>query len=185
MFSGNLVTPSWWTDLWLNEGFASYVEYLGVDAVQPQLKLLEQFVVQSLQDVFRIDGLESSHPISIPVKHPDEISEIFDRISYGKGAAIIRMMDNFLTTSTFRQGLSNYLTNLAYKAAEQDDLWRYLTEQAHEDGTLDDDVDVKMIMDTWTLQMGFPLVTINRNYEDNTAKVTQERFLVGGKVSFY
>ena len=100
---GNLVTPSWWTDLWLNEGFASYVEYLGVDAVQPDMKLLEQFVVSDLQDVFRIDALESSHPISIPVKHPDEIQEIFDRISYGKGAAIIRMMDNFLTTRTFRQ----------------------------------------------------------------------------------
>ena len=89
--------------MWLNEGFASYVEYLGVDAVQPDMKLLEQFVVSDLQDVFRIDALESSHPISIPVKHPDEIQEIFDRISYGKGAAIIRMMDNFLTTNTFRQ----------------------------------------------------------------------------------
>ena len=85
------------------QGFASYVEYLGVDAVQPNMKLLEQFVVSDLQDVFRIDALESSHPISIPVKHPDEIQEIFDRISYGKGAAIIRMMDNFLTTATFRQ----------------------------------------------------------------------------------
>ena len=85
------------------QGFASYVEYLGVDAVQPDMKLLEQFVVSDLQDVFRIDALESSHPISIPVKHPDEIQEIFDRISYGKGAAIIRMMDNFLTTATFGQ----------------------------------------------------------------------------------
>ena len=100
---GNLVTPSWWTDLWLNEGFASYVEYLGVEDVQPELKLLEQFVIKDLQDVFRVDALESSHPISIPVKHPDEINEIFDRISYGKGASIIRMMDKFLTTDTFRQ----------------------------------------------------------------------------------
>ena len=74
------------------------------------MKLLEQFVVSDLQDVFRIDALESSHPISIPVKHPDEIQEIFDRISYGKGAAIIRMMDNFLTTSTFRQVRSQFAT---------------------------------------------------------------------------
>ena len=103
---------SWWTDLWLNEGFASYVEYLGVDAVQPDMKLLEQFVVSDLQDVFRIDALESSHPISIPVKHPDEIQEIFDRISYGKGAAIIRMMDNFLTTGTFRQVRTQFATYL-------------------------------------------------------------------------
>ena len=65
--------------MWLNEGFASYVEYLGVEAVQPQMKLMEQFVTIDLQSVMRIDALESSHPISIPVGHPDEISEIFDR----------------------------------------------------------------------------------------------------------
>ena len=100
---GNLVTPSWWTDLWLNEGFATYVGYLGVAAVQPDMKYMEQFIVSEVQDVFRVDALQSSHPISIPVGHPDEIQEIFDRISYGKGASIIRMMDNFLTTDTFRQ----------------------------------------------------------------------------------
>ena len=61
---------------------------------------------------FQIDALESSHPISIEVKHPDEINEIFDRISYAKGASIIRMMDNFLTTKTFQRGLTNYLKAL-------------------------------------------------------------------------
>ena len=120
------------------------MEYLGVEAVQPELRLLDQFVVMdlqvcedhvltslimTLQNVFGIDALESSHPISIPVKHPDEISEIFDRISYGKGASIIRMMDKFLTTETFRQGLTNYLNDLKYSAATQDDLWGHLTEQ--------------------------------------------------------
>ena len=62
--------------------------------------------------MLRIDALESSHPISIPVKHPDEISEIFDRISYGKGASIIRMMDKFLTTQTFRQVSTESVTRL-------------------------------------------------------------------------
>jgi len=175
---GNLVTPSWWTDLWLNEGFASYVEYLGVEHAQPQLKLLDQFVVTDLQNVFGIDALESSHPISIPVKHPDEISEIFDRISYGKGASIIRMMDKFLTTKTFRQGLTNYLTELKYSAATQDDLWRHLTEQGHRDGTLPKDMTVKTVMDTWTLQMGFPVITVTRDYQANSAEVRQSRFLV-------
>ena len=174
---GNLVTPSWWTDLWLNEGFASYVEYLGVEAVQPQFKLLEQFVMKDLQLVMRLDALSSSHPISIPVKHPDDISSIFDRISYSKGASIIRMMDHFLTRNSFRFGLKKYLDAFKFKAAEQDDLWHYLTMQAHEDGTLDKDVTVKQIMDTWTLQMGFPVINVDRNYDDNSAKVTQERFL--------
>ena len=142
--------------------------------------------------------METSHPINQPVSHPSEIQELFDRISYGKGASIIRMMDKFLTTETFRkvitniilcplntnyalQGLSNYLTSLAYDAAEQDDLWRHLTEQAHKDGTLDRDFNVKDIMDTWTLQMGYPLITVRRNYDDRSARVTQERFLVGKK----
>lgn len=110
---GNLVTPSWWSDLWLNEGFASYVEYIGMNSVsfqnecilffffiyfistkyfvtifqvEPTWKVLEQFVVNDLQSVFGLDALQSSHPISIEVGHPDEISEIFDRISYEKGA---------------------------------------------------------------------------------------------------
>jgi len=177
---GNLVTPSWWTDLWLNEGFASYVEYLGVEAVQPQLKLLEQFVISDLQDVFRIDALESSHPISIPVKHPDEISEIFDRISYGKGASIIRMMDKFLTTETFRTGLTAYLTELQYDAAEQDDLWAALTLAGHQSGKLPADLDVKAVMDTWTLQTGFPLVTVTRDYSGASATVSQARFFLDG-----
>ena len=173
--------------------------YLGVAAVQPDMKYMEQFIVSEVQDVFRVDALQSSHPISIPVGHPDEIQEIFDRISYGKGASIIRMMDNFLTTDTFRQvsrfkecqeninttklqGVSNYLTELKYKAATQDDLWSHLTQQGHKDGTLAQEMDVKTVMDTWTLQMGFPLVTVTRQYGDNTARVEQTRFLVGDKV---
>lgn len=78
------MTPAWWDDLWLNEGFASYVEYLGVNAVHPEWKMDEQFVLDKLQDVLDSDCLKTSHAISLPVQHPDEIGEIFDRISYGK-----------------------------------------------------------------------------------------------------
>ncbi|EFN65601.1 Aminopeptidase N [Camponotus floridanus] len=175
---GNLVTPSWWTDLWLNEGFASYVEYIGIDAVEPSWKVLEQFVVHELQNVFGLDALESSHPISIEVGHPDEINEIFDRISYGKGASIIRMMDHFLTTKVFKQGLTNYLNEKAYQSAEQNDLWHALTQQAYKDKVLEPSVTVKEIMDTWTLQTGFPVITVTRNYNNNSATLTQERFLL-------
>ena len=74
------------------------------------------------------------------------------------------------------------MTELKYKAATQDDLWSHLTKQGHKDGTLAQDMDVKTVMDTWTLQMGFPLVTVTRQYRDNTARVEQTRFIVGGKV---
>ncbi|XP_047482307.1 aminopeptidase N-like isoform X1 [Penaeus chinensis] len=175
---GNLVTPEWWTDLWLNEGFASFMEFLGVNHSEPSWKMMEQFVTEDLQDVFAIDCLESSHPISIPVGHPDEINEIFDRISYAKGASIIRMMNHFLTEATFRKGLSNYLTDLKYQNAEQDDLWQYLTTAAHDDNTLPADVSVKKIMDTWTLQMGYPVIKVTRSSDGTSATVSQERFLL-------
>ena len=71
-----------------------------------------------------------------------------------------------------------FFKNSKYDAAEQDDLWQYLTEQAHRDGTLPNDLTVKIIMDTWTLQMGFPVVNVHRNYNDNSATVSQERFLI-------
>ncbi|XP_048262950.1 aminopeptidase N isoform X2 [Bombus terrestris] len=175
---GNLVTPSWWSDLWLNEGFASYVEYIGVNAVEPTWKVLEQFVVHELQDVFSLDALESSHQISVEVEHPDEISEIFDRISYEKGASIIRMMDHFLTNEVFKQGLTNYLNEKAYRSAEQNDLWDALTKQAHKDNVLDPTITIKQIMDTWTLQTGFPVVTVIRDYNTSSATLTQDRFML-------
>lgn len=110
---GNLVTPMWWTDLWLNEGFASYLEYLGVQAVEPDWKSLDQFVVNEVHTVFALDALTNSHPISVKeVENPDEINEIFDRISYAKGAAILRMLASFLTDKIFRMGLSNYLREM-------------------------------------------------------------------------
>lgn len=103
------VTPAWWSDLWLNEGFATYMEYVGVDAVEPTWKSMDQFVLNEVQGVFTLDALSTSHKIWIEVHDPDEINEIFDRISYGKGATIIRMMDHFLTTKVFTAGLKAYL----------------------------------------------------------------------------
>uniref|UniRef100_A0A182NCK3 Aminopeptidase N n=1 Tax=Anopheles dirus TaxID=7168 RepID=A0A182NCK3_9DIPT len=173
---GNLVTPSWWTDLWLNEGFASYMEYLGVDAVEPAWKSMEQFVVNELHNVFSLDALSSSHQISVEVHNPEEIHEIFDKISYGKGATIIRMMDHFLTTKVFKRGLTNYLYDKKYQSASQDDLWQYLTDEARRADIFDDHTTVKEIMDTWTLQTGFPVVFVHRDYETDSIEFRQERF---------
>ncbi|KAI8743539.1 aminopeptidase N, partial [Biomphalaria glabrata] len=125
---GDLVTPRWWDDLWLNEGFATFVEYLGVDHVHPEWNIFEKFALSELQDAFSFDGLVSSHPVYVPVGHPDEINEIFDSISYAKGGSIIRMMRHFLGYETFRKGMNLYLTKLQYSDAFHDDLWAALTE---------------------------------------------------------
>ncbi|XP_025415668.1 aminopeptidase N-like isoform X2 [Sipha flava] len=175
---GNLVTPDWWSDLWLNEGFATYIEYVGVDHVEPKWKMEEQFIVAGIQSVFLMDSLKSTHPISARVSRPEEINELFDCISYDKGASVIRMMDHFLTRHVFRKALTKYLNSKAYKNACQNDLWDALTEQAHKDRVMDKTLTVKDVMDTWILQPGFPVVNVTRNYEEDTLIVSQSRFLL-------
>ena len=101
--------------LWLNEGFASFVEVLGAAHVEPDASILERFCIDNTYDTFDMDSLTTSHPISAKVKHPDQINEIFDRISYGKGASIIRMMFHFLGEDNFIQGLTFYLNKHKYR----------------------------------------------------------------------
>lgn len=88
------------------------------------------------------------------------------------------MMQHFLTMEVFQKGLNRYLKSRMYRNAEQDDLWHTLTLQSHQDGVLDQNVTIKEIMDTWTLQTGFPLVTVTRNYESDSVTFTQKRFLI-------
>ena len=161
---GDLVTMEWWTDLWLNEGFASYYGAIGADYVSPEMEILDRFVLDKVQLALRYDSQTSSHPISVPVNLPNEINQIFDEISYKKGGSVIRMMANFLKVETFNKGITNYLRANAYSNANQDDLWQFLTSAGQEDGTLVD-LTVKEIMDTWTLQMGYPVVTIGQQIQ--------------------
>eukprot|EP00058_Branchiostoma_floridae_P020447 XP_002605937.1 hypothetical protein BRAFLDRAFT_87388 [Branchiostoma floridae] len=176
MWFGNLVTMEWWDGTWLNEGFASYVEYLGYGYVEPDVNVMEQFAYYRCQGVLEDDSLTSSRPIFQPVNHPDESREIFDSITYSKGASILRMLGNFVGENTFRKGLKSYLERNAYSNAVQDELWEEITLAAREDGQTD--LDVKTVMDTWTLQMGYPVVNLTRDYGRGTAQATQQHFLL-------
>lgn len=169
---GNLVTFKWWDDLWLNEGFASYVEYIGTNAVDSTFKMDEQFICKTLHTALSFDSQKSSHPIHVPVHNPDEINEIFDSISYDKGASIIRMMKDFLGQDNFMKGITSYLNKYKFGNAVTADLWNALSDNS---GST---VNVKDVMDTWTLQMGYPLVTIKRH--GSKFLLTQERFLSDG-----
>ena len=82
---GNLATMQWWSDLWLNEGFASFMQYLAVDHLLPEYNIWEQFITSAFTSALGLDALHNSHPIQVPVNHPSEIEEIFDQISYEKG----------------------------------------------------------------------------------------------------
>lgn len=176
---GNLVTPKWWTDLWLSEGFATYMANVAIDQLEPEWGLLDGFVVDQQQYIMHHDGLRSSHPVSDAIPSPAFIYDVFDEIPYNKGASIIRMMQHFLTEETFQKGLTSYLSSLRYANANQDDLWHFMTEAYLEDNSLPSDVTVKTIMDTWTLQEGYPVVTVTADHK-GSAKLTQKRFLTLG-----
>ncbi|EFX67117.1 hypothetical protein DAPPUDRAFT_115736 [Daphnia pulex] len=128
--------------------------------------------LKSVKSVMRLDALESSHPINVVVHHPDEVTEISSKVTYEKGATVIRMLAAFLGEKTFRQGLINYLKSRQYGNAVQDDLWDALTKQAKVD-KVPLPTGVKQIMDTWTLKMGFPVVTVTREYENSSVSLSQ------------
>src|SRR3989338_4959221 len=121
---GNIVTMEWWTHLWLNEGFATYIEYLAVDKLFPKWDIWTQFSTNDLGRALHLDALLNTHPIEIPVHHPDEIGEIFDEVSYAKGASVIRMLASYLGEKDFRAGLHHYLKKHSYKNTETLHLWQ-------------------------------------------------------------
>ncbi len=149
---GNLVTMEWWTHLWLNEGFASYIEYLAVDHLFPRWDIWTQFVYADLAPALHLDALKHTHPIEVSVHHPDEIGEIFDAISYQKGSSIIRMLANYLGGRDFRNGLRRYLKEHQYQNASTEDLWRAFE---HVSGK-----PVRKVMKNWTGASGYPVVTV-------------------------
>lgn len=165
---GNLVTMDWWTHLWLNEGFASFMEYVALEKIAPEWHMWTQFVNLDYAAGMAKDELLSTHPIEVDVRHPDEIDEIFDDISYRKGSSVIRMLAEYLGAETFRQGLVMYLKRHSYKNATTQDLWVALEKVSGKP--------VQKIMHAWTRQSGFPLVTV----QDNNGKkyLSQQRYLV-------
>ncbi|XP_042880569.1 aminopeptidase N-like [Penaeus japonicus] len=177
---GNLVTPFWWTDFWLSEGFASYFATLALRQVEPSWEVEERMVVKTLQEVFRHDALLNHPAVRISTFDLNEPHGAFSRISYQKGESILRMMNAFLTEASFKKGIVNFLLAHKYKTATTDDLWHHLTTAAHQDGTLPGNMTVKMVMDTWTLQVGYPVVTVSRSPDGTAANVSQKLYLARG-----
>lgn len=195
---GNLVTMEWWNDLWLNEGFAKFMEFISLDITYPDLHV-DDFFLGKCFEAMEVDSLSSSHPVSTPVENPTQIQEMFDDVSYDKGACILNMLRDFLTPEAFEIGIIRYLKRYSYQNTVNSHLWESLTNICNSDGLdegrmehkqfcskhhlssgsskwyADDELDVKAIMDTWTLQEGFPLVTVE--VRGREVRLSQERYL--------
>lgn len=163
---GNLVTMKWWDDLWLNEGFASWMEYKSTNILSPEFDIWTEFLTDERIPVLNLDSLNSSHPIEMEVLDPGKIAEIFDAISYNKGSCIIRMLEEYLGEERFREGLYYYLNKFKYGNATTEELWDSLEYVSKKP--------VKQMMNSWTKQTGYPMISINLN--NNKLKLRQERF---------
>jgi len=170
---GNLVTMKWWNDLWLNESFATFMATKIVNKFYPEWDLWDQFLGDAMLEAMSLDALKNSHPINVDVKHPAQIREIFDAISYDKGGNVLRMLENYVGIENFRKGLKYYLTQHKYSNAEGQDLWKSIGRVAHKP--------VDAMMKTWIDQVGYPVVDVKRN--NSKVSLTQRRFLSDGSKS--
>ena len=168
---GNLVTMAWWDALWLNESFASWMGDKAVDHLFPEWDTWTSFVSQDTTRALSLDGLKNSHPIHQEVKNPAEIGQLFDAISYSKGGSVLRMLEDFLGSESFRKGLHDYLVKHSYDNADTGDLWDALGAASGEP--------VSEMMDTWLHQTGYPYLDakIERGDTEITVSVEQRRFV--------
>ncbi|XP_050285452.1 aminopeptidase M1-like isoform X1 [Quercus robur] len=166
---GNLVTMEWWSHLWLNEGFATWISYMATDIIFPEWKIWTQFLRQTA-DGLRMDAMEQSHPIEVEVHHARSIEEIFDDISYKKGSAVIRMLQGYLGDDMFQKSLSLYIKRYAGKNAKTEDLWCVLSEESG--------LQINSMMDDWTKKNGYPVISVKS--KDDILEFEQSQFLSSG-----
>ncbi len=174
---GNDVTCDWWHEIWLNEGFATYFGYVGSDAVEPEMEVLDVFYPDEMYPLLRYDGTTQSHPI---LKDPNEVTSDnadFGIITYQRGGSMLRMLQYILTYDTLLVGLRTYLSEQSLGTGVTDELWENLDQAGHNSGTLPLEYNIKQIMDPWLKQSNYPVLTVERDYVQATAQLSQRRFL--------
>jgi aminopeptidase N len=167
---GNLVTMEWWNDLWLNESFAEMMEFVAIDALEPDWNVWLEHASSSVLSALRRDALDGVQAIQTAVNHPDEINSVFDpSIVYAKGGRLLRMLQAHLGNDNLRAGLKLYFEKHQYRNTGAQDLWQALGEAS---GT-----DVSSFMNAWMTQSGYPVV--HASLSGSTVTLTQEQFFIG------
>lgn len=167
---GNLVTMNWWNDLWLNESFANMMEYVAIDALQPDWHMWEDFATNEVTAALRRDSLDGVQSVQADVNHPDEISTLFDpAIVYAKGGRLLVMVRKLIGEEAFRTGLKSYFEKFAYKNTVGNDLWQELESASGQP--------IVNLMNAWISQPGLPVVSVSNSHD--TAILSQERFFIG------
>ena len=169
---GNYVTMSWWSHLWLNESFATFVGSLCVENMYPEWDTFTDFVTNGVEVALDLDSLRNSHPIEVKVNTAAEIDEIFDPISYLKGGSVIRMVANAVGIDVFLKGVSKYLKKYAFGNAKSDDLWDAVSQVSG--------IDITGLVSPWIRAVGHPYLSVFKSADSKSIKITQKRFLSSG-----
>ena len=182
---GNLVTMKWWDYLWLNEGFATFVEFIGTQASNPGFGIWDQFLGDNLQPAMRVDGYVASHPLSGRVVNtPQEIESQFDAISYSKGSSVIRMIASYMQSQvdgSFQQGLASYLNTYKYSNTVADQLWSSLSTALPAPGA--GDLTLTQRVQSYTTSTGVPVVMFE--WQDPSSAATGSGTIVVKQRRFY
>jgi aminopeptidase N/puromycin-sensitive aminopeptidase len=165
---GDMVTMQWWDNLWLNEGFASWMESKPVAKWKPEWNF-PQDDARDLDATLNLDSQPTTRTIRAHAETPDEINEMFDGIAYGKAGAVLGMVENYLGEEVFRQGVHNYLAAHLYANATAEDFWNAQTANSHQP--------VDQIMQSFVTQPGVPLLTFSHR-DTNRAPLAQSRFFL-------
>lgn len=177
---GNIVTCAWWSDLWLQEGFARYFQFWGMNEVIPEFEVEEAFVndVTQLAMVYDQSPL-GARPMKWVVRSPADASAVFDKLAYEKGAAMLKMMEEFLTRPLLGAGIVDvYLKRMQWKSVVQDDLFDAIQDAVimhNASQMLPPKVTIKEIMYNWTHKAGFPIVRVQA-LGKNTISLSQEEY---------
>ncbi|MFZ0891581.1 MAG: M1 family metallopeptidase [Thermoplasmata archaeon] len=169
---GNLVTPEWWDDFWLNESFATFAASKMIDRLYPDQETWSDFLGDEAPSAFELDSLRATHPMQVPMKNASEVSEIGDEVTYGKGGCVLRMIEAYLGEETFRNGVIQYLEKFRFANARTSDLWACLEAAAQEP--------VLRIMQEWVTRPGHPVVEVASDGQG--LHFRQHRFLADGSV---
>ncbi|XP_049546882.1 thyrotropin-releasing hormone-degrading ectoenzyme-like [Anopheles darlingi] len=159
-FFGNLLTPHWWSDVFLSEGFATFYEYYISSELEPSIRFQEKFTVEALQTALLVDSVSTIRPLSYSVPNQSDIMSLFDIIAYQKGGSILRMFHYALGESTFLNGVRHYIRNNKGSSVTPEALFASLQFAAEEDAVLSRSLNVTTLMGPWIYQSGYPLVTV-------------------------
>ena len=167
MWFGDLVTMKWWNGIWLNEAFATFMELMAVDDFRPDWQRWVTFAI-ARDLAMHIDGQSSTRPVEFPVGRPEEAEAMFDTLTYQKGCAVLRMLEQYLGAEPFRRGIAAYLDAHRHGNTETTDLWDAIEAASGEPA--------RATMDSWIFQGGYPMVSVEVAADGTSLTLSQERF---------